>query len=166
MSFLIALNAFLAALAAFRLTTLFNQEEIWEPIRRRFPAIPWGCMLCMSVWGGGVATVFFLTVPWLNWPLAFSWLYLAYKGHRNVLEKEAVPQPTPTLMPTPAPADDVPLRVNAMAQEDSNILQSLIERCRALAVANALANARIQALEAALSANEAPPNLHAVARTG
>lgn len=73
------LHALFAILAAFRLTTLFAADAIWHPVRTRLPRIPWHCALCMSVWAGIVATVFLLAVPYLNWPLGLSWLYLAMK---------------------------------------------------------------------------------------
>ena len=73
------LHALFAILAAFRLTTLFTTDAIWDLPRRKLPFIPWHCALCMSVWGGILATAFLLAVPYLNWPLAISWLYLAMK---------------------------------------------------------------------------------------
>ena len=72
------LHTIAAMFAAFRLTTLFTIDAIWIPIRRRFPKVPWSCSLCMSVWAGAATTVFIAFLPWLNWPLALSWAWLAY----------------------------------------------------------------------------------------
>ncbi len=76
-----------ATLAAFRLTTLFVSDAIWKPIRSRFPQVPWHCALCMSVWAGIAATVFLIALPWANWPLGLSWLYLAYTQTRALNTK-------------------------------------------------------------------------------
>lgn len=72
------LDLLFAILAAFRLTTLFTSDAIWHLVRKRFPAVPWHCSLCMSIWAGCASTLFLAILPWLNWPLAISWLYLAY----------------------------------------------------------------------------------------
>ena len=72
-------HALFAILSAFRLTTLFSTDAIWDWPRRKLPLIPWHCALCMSVWGGILATAFLIAIPWANWPLGMSWLYLAMK---------------------------------------------------------------------------------------
>lgn len=82
------LHSLFAILAAFRLTTLFTQDAIWQPMRLRLPRIPWHCALCMSVWAGIAATAFLLAAPYLNWPLGISWLYLAYERTRKVDNEE------------------------------------------------------------------------------
>lgn len=76
---LIWLHFLIAILATYRLTVLFTQDAILQPVRVRLPRVPWHCALCMSVWAGAVATLFLWALPWLNWPLALSWLYLAYQ---------------------------------------------------------------------------------------
>lgn len=81
-------HALFAILAAFRLTTLFTSDAFWQPMRVRLPRIPWHCSLCMSVWAGIAATAFLLAAPYLNWPLAISWLYLAYERQRKVDNEE------------------------------------------------------------------------------
>lgn len=63
--------------AAWRLTELFGLDRITEPIRRRFPHYLWTCPRCLSVWMGGGAVLIYLVLPWLNWPLALSYFYIA-----------------------------------------------------------------------------------------
>lgn len=46
---------------------------------------------------------------------------------------------------------EIELRINAMAQEDTQIIAVLTERCRMLAVANALANEQVKSLRAKLA---------------
>lgn len=142
-------HVFFAALAAFRLTTLFNQEELWEPVRRKLPAIPWNCMLCMSVWGGILATAFFLLLPWLNWPLALSWLYLAYMSQRKEAMKEKEVAAQPQAM------DEVNFRVETMMQEYRSLLGMAADRASSLAVALGLANQKILAQASEIEALKA-----------
>lgn len=68
----------MAILATFRLVDLFVADSIFNSIRNKFPQVPWKCVRCNSVWSGALATLFYYFVPWLNWPLALSWFYLAY----------------------------------------------------------------------------------------
>lgn len=70
--------------AAFRLTELFVMDRITEPLRRRYPHYLWTCPRCLSVWMGGAAVVIYLVFPWLNWPLALSWFYIAEIDWRAV----------------------------------------------------------------------------------
>lgn len=72
------LHALVSVLAAFRIVDLFVGDTLWRVPRKWLPNIPWSCVRCMSVWAGAICTAFLLTIPWLNWPLAISWLYLAY----------------------------------------------------------------------------------------
>lgn len=64
-----------AVLASWRMVELFGQDRITQWIRDRWPSYLWTCHRCLSVWSGIAATALFFTVPWLNWPLALSWLY-------------------------------------------------------------------------------------------
>ena len=64
-----------AILASFRLTESFLYDEVWSPVRRWFPRLPWKCPRCTAVWAGAIWTAFYLVEPWLNWPLLLSWLY-------------------------------------------------------------------------------------------
>lgn len=68
----------MAILAAFRLVDVFVADRVWDRPRRWWPQIPWTCVRCMSVWAGVVSTSILILLPWLAWPLALSWLYLAY----------------------------------------------------------------------------------------
>ena len=74
---ILVLHALAAALATWRLTELIALDKVAEPLRRRLPR--WyllTCVRCLSVWMGILTTLAFAFVPWLNWPLALSWLYL------------------------------------------------------------------------------------------
>lgn len=65
----------LATFAAWRITELITLDAISAPLRKFYPKIA-ACPRCASVWAGGVATLFALYAPYLNWALALSWLYL------------------------------------------------------------------------------------------
>ena len=123
------IHALFAVLAAFRLTTLFTQDAIWDWPRRKLPRIPWHCSLCMSVWAGIAATAFLLAVPYLNWPLAASWLYLAYERTRKPVESE-----------------ELNARVNAMHAEYALQLGALTRRGTELAAELTSAALRERAL--------------------
>src|SRR4029077_18761611 len=47
-------------------------------IKKRYPKSAYllECQRCFSVWAGLTATLTFVVFPWLNWPLALSWLYI------------------------------------------------------------------------------------------
>ncbi len=68
----------MAILAAFRLVDLIVADTLIQRVRERFPQLPWQCVRCASVWAGIAATIFLVVLPWINWPLALSWLYMAY----------------------------------------------------------------------------------------
>lgn len=77
---LLALHVAAAVLASYRLTELILADKIAEPIRKRFGRYYlFSCPRCMSVWCGAAVTAAFALVPWLNWPLALSWIYIAAK---------------------------------------------------------------------------------------
>lgn len=65
-------------LASFRLVEIVTLDRISAPIRDRFPHYFWTCGRCVSVWTGAIAVGVFMLAPWLNWPLALSWLYIAF----------------------------------------------------------------------------------------
>ena len=68
----------LAMLFSFgRLIELFGIDKITEPLRKRFPSYLWSCPRCLSIWAGIAVVLIYLTFPWLNWPLALSWLFIA-----------------------------------------------------------------------------------------
>lgn len=70
----------LAMLFAFgRLIELFGIDRITENLRKAFPSYLWQCPRCLSVWAGIAATGLLLYYPWVNWPLALSWLYIAWR---------------------------------------------------------------------------------------
>ena len=112
---LIWLHALIAVFAAFRLTTLFTVDSLWSPVRRRFPKVPWGCSLCMSVWAGIVATIFMALLPWLNWPLALSWLYLS-KNAKETPKVENQDQVVKTLQ----------LRLEALSQQRNQAMDQVV----------------------------------------
>ena len=85
------LHSLIAIFSAFRFTTLFTADSIWTPIRKRFKTVPWGCSLCMSVWAGIAALVLLFTLPWFNWPMAISWLWLSMNASNS--NSKATEQP-------------------------------------------------------------------------
>ena len=146
------LHALIAVLAAFRLTTLFTVDALWNPIRKRFPKVPWACSLCMSVWAGAVATICFATVPWLNWPLAISWAWLAYQEGKKPMTKAAKPQEPASAVPaTPAAPPAMPkpseldISMGAMSRERAEHLMAISERAGMLASELAVMKARLEA---------------------
>ena len=124
------LHALFATLAAFRLTTLFTQDAIWHPVRTRFPRIPWHCALCMSVWAGAAATAFLIAMPWLNWPLAMSWIYLAYERTRKPVDNA-----------------EIEARVAAMQSEYEMQAAAIMRRSALMNAEVASANARTSAAQ-------------------
>lgn len=141
------LHALFTVLAAFRLTTLFSSDAIWQPVRERFPRLPWHCALCMSVWGGILATLFLLAAPYLNWPLAVSWLYLFQERQRK-----------------PVDGKEIEARVSAMQAEYELQASALMRRSSVLAAdlsstqAALLArSARVAELEEKVKLLETPP---------
>lgn len=73
-----------AALATWRLTTLFYEEKIFESVRERlgqdslgsYPDTRMGyllgCFKCLSVWAGVICLLILWVWPYLLLPLAFS----------------------------------------------------------------------------------------------
>ena len=163
---MLVLHAVAAVLAAFRLTELITMDRISEPIRQRWPHYLWGCPRCVSVWAGGAATACFFYLPWLNWPLAISWLYLAYMS----MPKKAVPMPEsapPVNNEGMASINEMQLRVDAMDAEFKGIITALTERCTTLAVASAVLRSQLAAANARIEhlmtpAQEHPTPLKAV----
>lgn len=75
---LTALHVLAALLASFRLVDMLLLDRIAEPIRKRLSKYYlFSCPKCLSVWGGAACTAALALFPWLNWPLAVSWLYIA-----------------------------------------------------------------------------------------
>lgn len=75
------INAFhlVAMIFAFgRVIELFGIDSIMLPLRRSFPSYLWSCPRCISVWAGTIVVPLFYFYPWANWPLALSWLYIAW----------------------------------------------------------------------------------------
>lgn len=75
-----------AVFACWRLTEIITIDRISEAFRKRYPHYLWGCPRCVSVWAGGICTLFlfaYIPTPWisipfwpLNWALTLSWLFL------------------------------------------------------------------------------------------
>lgn len=61
-----------------RLIELFGIDRITANIRKAFPSYLWGCARCISIWAGIAVTLLFYYYPWANWPLALSWLWIAW----------------------------------------------------------------------------------------
>lgn len=133
------LHALAAVLAAFRLTTLFTQDAIWDRARRKFPQVPWYCSLCMSVWASILATAFLLAVPYVNWPLAISWLYLAYERTKKV------------------DSEELTARVNAMQAEYEAAISALAKRSSTMAAEIASLNIRVQEKDKRIAELEKAP---------
>jgi hypothetical protein len=67
-----------AVLAVIRLTEMFTVDKITEPLRKSFSWYIWTCPRCLSVWAGIFCAIGFFFAPWVNWPLAFSYLYFVH----------------------------------------------------------------------------------------
>ena len=68
-------------LATFRLTEALAADQVFAPLRAQMN--PWlrylfTCTRCLSVWAGAICVGSFLIWPWLNWPLALSWVYFVH----------------------------------------------------------------------------------------
>lgn len=72
-----AVHILAAVLATWRLTDLITADRIALPIRQRFNWYVLSCPRCVSVWAGVAVTIAFILLPWINWPLALSWLYIS-----------------------------------------------------------------------------------------
>lgn len=77
------IHVIFALLAAARLVEIVTEDVIFARVRSRWPSAFWSCTRCVSVWTGIVATVVYVYAPFLNWPLALSWLYLLYAALWN-----------------------------------------------------------------------------------
>lgn len=75
-----------------------------------------------------VATVFLLVVPYANWPLALSWLYLAYERIKKVDNQE------------------LEARVNAMHAEYGMTIAAMVKRSTEVAAELVSAGIRERAL--------------------
>lgn len=73
------LQLLFAIIGTYRLVELLLLDRISLPIRSRFPSYLWSCPRCLSIWAGGFCTLSYLFLPWLNWPLALSWIYFVIK---------------------------------------------------------------------------------------
>lgn len=73
---MIGLHVVAALLATCRLTEIITQERISQWVRQKWPLYLWTCPRCVSVWSAIAATAAFVYMPFLNWPLALSWLYI------------------------------------------------------------------------------------------
>lgn len=76
MTFMPVLHVVMAVLASWRIVDL-SMDRITEGLRKRYPHYLWTCSRCLSVWAGALAVIVFYVSPWLNWPLALSWLYIS-----------------------------------------------------------------------------------------
>src|SRR2546429_2426513 len=73
-----SIHLIFAVLAAWRIVEIFTLDRITQRLREKFPTYLWQCQRCMSVWAGAAVTLIFVFVPYLNWPLAISWLYFVH----------------------------------------------------------------------------------------
>lgn len=73
---LLLLHVAAAILSCWRLTDLLVFDRLSAPLRERLPYYLFRCPRCLSVWTGATCTAAFAFFPWLNWPLALSWLFL------------------------------------------------------------------------------------------
>jgi hypothetical protein len=74
----------IAMLFAFgRLIELFGIDRITANFRKAFPSYLWSCPRCLSVWAGIAVTLLFYFYPWANWPLALSWLWIAWLDRKQ-----------------------------------------------------------------------------------
>lgn len=99
-----------AVLGAWRLTEVVTHDRVFSPFRKLILRLTGNaegvseflsCPRCVSVWTGAAATLAFLTAPFLNWPFAFSFLYLVQKDLRTRFMKVPGPAPAPPLPPRP-----------------------------------------------------------------
>jgi uncharacterized membrane protein len=70
------MHLLMAIFATWRITELIVADEIFKPVRTRWPHYFWTCSRCVSVWAGAFATLLFYFLPYANWPFAFSSIYL------------------------------------------------------------------------------------------
>lgn len=73
------LNLLFAVIATYRLVELFLLDRITLKLRTKFPSYLWSCPRCLSVWSGIFTTLSYIFCPYLNYPLAFSWIYFVLK---------------------------------------------------------------------------------------
>lgn len=81
-----AIHLILAILAVWRLTEIITIDQIFEPVRRRFPIYLWTCPRCVSIWAGAASTLFYVYSPFVNWPFALSWLFMLHGQIAIVLQ--------------------------------------------------------------------------------
>ena len=79
MAWMPALHIIALVLATLRFTDLLSSDRITAGLRSSFPGYVWSCGRCLSVWAGMIATALFTLHPFLNWPMALSWIYLAQR---------------------------------------------------------------------------------------
>ena len=82
-----------AVLASVRLVELLLIDRITQPLRTRLAqSYLWQCPRCLSVWSGMWVTVCFIVWPWLNWPLALSWVYITLMDWRTARRQHKLAQ--------------------------------------------------------------------------
>ena len=105
----------------------------------------------MSVWAGAVATIFIATVPWLNWPLALSWAWLAYQEGKKPMTEKVEP-----VAPVQQGPSDLDIRIAALQQEHSNQLAMMANRAATFAAELASSQAQLKAAQARIAELEKP----------
>lgn len=72
---LVPLHILAACLSVWRITALFTEDKITEPIRKRFPWYVLKCPICFSMWASFAAVAMFAFFPWANWLFALAMVY-------------------------------------------------------------------------------------------
>lgn len=75
---LLAAHVLAAIFATWRLTELFTVDRLLQKLRDRYPTYLLRCSRCISVWAAIAATLMLGFAPWLNWPFALAYFYLAH----------------------------------------------------------------------------------------
>jgi hypothetical protein len=92
----------MAICSACRLTEIVTQDRIFERVRHRWPTYLWTCSRCVSVWAGIITVCVYYERPWLNWPLALSYLYIVQTHLLNSLNALSQPRYSPPPMQPPS----------------------------------------------------------------
>lgn len=84
-------------LAAWRLTDIITVEQVFDPIRRKWPLYIWSCSRCVSVWAAVVAYLAYRYFPAVNIVLAVSELFILRVMLESVLLRRGTPGADPNM---------------------------------------------------------------------